>query len=115
MKVEVRTFVFLETKVDTITLISTVLASIKTANQLFSLCLGCPPLAGSIDNGYKHGSGSVEGSLAWFSCKDGYSLMGNKYLYCNEKGHWNGTTPSCLKGTVNPRRFSLLVHHFFSF
>ncbi|XP_020611644.1 E-selectin-like isoform X2 [Orbicella faveolata] len=57
----------------------------------------CPPLAGSIDNGYKHGSGTVEGSLAWFSCKDGYSLVGNQYLYCNEKGHWNGTTPSCLK------------------
>jgi len=99
VKVEARIFAFLETKVDGIMLISTVFDKHKTL--FFFRYLDCPSLAGSIDNGYKHGSGTVEGSLAWFSCKDGYSLVGNQYLYCNEKGHWNGTTPSCLKGTVN--------------
>lgn len=57
----------------------------------------CPSLASGIDNGFKHGLGSVEGSLVWFSCASGYSLEGNKYLYCDEKGQWNGTIPSCLK------------------
>ena len=61
----------------------------------------CPSLAAGIENGYKHGRGSVEGSLVWFSCANGYSLEGNKYLYCDENGQWNGTTPSCLKGKLS--------------
>lgn len=92
---------FLEREVDVIMSINNVSGKHENLSQLFPLCLDCPSLADSIDNGYKHGSGSVEGSMAWFSCQDGFSLIGNQYLYCNEKGYWNGTTPSCLKGTVN--------------
>lgn len=87
------------------------LISTVSEHLFFSLCLDCSPLAGSIDNGYQHGTGSVEGSLVWFSCIDGYSLNGNQYLHCNDKGNWNGTTPSCLKGTVNSGRFSL--HYYY--
>nr|XP_058948028.1 protein mesh-like [Pocillopora verrucosa] len=67
-------------------------------NSSLPTCLiECPSLAAGMDNGYKHGRGSVEGSSVWFSCANGYSLEGNKYLYCDENGQWNGTTPSCLK------------------
>ena len=63
---------------------------------LFSLCvfpsIEYPFLATGIDNGYKPGRGSVEGSSVWFS-----SLEGNKYLYGDEDGRWNGTIRSCLK------------------
>ena len=59
---------------------------------VFFPLIECPFLATGIDNGYKHGRGSVEGSSVWFS-----SLEGNKYLYGDEDGQWNDTIRSCLK------------------
>ena len=45
------------------------------------------PLTGACtENGYKHSRGSVEGSLVLFSCANGYSLEGNKYLEGDENG-----------------------------
>ena len=63
---------------------------------VFFPLIECPFLATGIDNGYKHGRRSVEGSSVWFS-----SLEGNKYLYSDEDGQWNGTIRSCLKGKLN--------------
>ena len=59
---------------------------------VFFPLIECPFLATGRDNGYKRGRGSVEGSSVWFS-----SLEGNKYLYGDEDGQWNGTIRSCLK------------------
>ncbi|XP_053391178.1 CUB and sushi domain-containing protein 3-like [Mercenaria mercenaria] len=36
------------------------------------------------------------GSIAFFSCEEGYSLYGNSKRHCSKKGVWNNTSPSCI-------------------
>ena len=67
----------------------------------------CPSLPSSISQGFINGSGSVEGSLYSFNCKQGYSLVGDKNLYCTEEGKWNASIPICLKGTLQSHRFGI--------
>ncbi|XP_073244634.1 uncharacterized protein [Porites lutea] len=67
-------------------------------NASVPVCLKeCPSLPSSISQGFINGSGSVEGSLYSFSCEYGYSLMGEKNLYCTAEGRWNASIPICLK------------------
>ena len=70
--------------------------------------LECPVLPPSIKHGYVNGSGSVQGSLYRFSCKRGYSLVGETKLYCTAEGKWNASIPICLKGTQ--RLWSLIMY-----
>ena len=56
----------------------------------------------------KPGNGSVEcegkslGSMCFFSCNDGYSLIGNEDTLCTQTGEytseWNLHVPICVKG-----------------
>lgn len=39
------------------------------------------------------------GAKAKFSCRDGYTLVGNRYIECRF-GNWSGETPKCEEGTV---------------
>ena len=58
----------------------------------------CPQLPPSIANGFVNGEGSIRGSIFIFKCQQGYSLIGQRTLYCTDKGKWNGSIPICLKG-----------------
>lgn len=58
----------------------------------------CPLLASSIPNGVRNGTGSVEGSHHYFTCNEGFSLVGRNTLFCNDEGKWNGSVPTCVIG-----------------
>ena len=67
----------------------------------------CPLLPSSIPNGVSNGSGSVEGSHHYFTCDEGFSLVGRNTLSCNDEGKWNGSVPTCVIG--KPPRLLILV------
>ncbi|XP_038050592.1 sushi, von Willebrand factor type A, EGF and pentraxin domain-containing protein 1-like isoform X2 [Patiria miniata] len=46
--------------------------------------------------------GDQSGSVAVFSCYDGYLLIGSKYLACRQDGQWNATIPSCSAVYCSP-------------
>ena len=77
---------------------------LHTTVTLFYISLECPSLPPSVRHGFVNGTGSVEGSLYSFNCKQGYSLVGEKNLYCTEKGRWNASIPICLKGALQSHR-----------
>lgn len=70
--------------------------------MLISLVCGdlseCPILPSSIAHGFINGSGSLEGARYHFSCKSGYSLIGDDTLVCTDAGVWNASLPICLIG-----------------
>ncbi|XP_068694477.1 uncharacterized protein [Montipora foliosa] len=69
-----------------------------TWNASMPVCLiECPQLPPSIANGFVNGEGSIHGSIFIFKCQQGYSLIGQRTLYCTDKGKWNGSIPICLK------------------
>ena len=70
----------------------------KLCNGYSLLPSDCPTLRLSLPNGMVSGTGSVEGSYYYFSCKKHYSLLGANTLFCNKKGTWNGSVPACFKG-----------------
>ena len=70
----------------------------KLCNGYFLLPSDCPTLPLSLPNGMVSGTGSVEGSYYYFSCQKHYSLLGANTLFCNKKGTWNGSVPTCFKG-----------------
>ncbi|XP_053715495.1 sushi, von Willebrand factor type A, EGF and pentraxin domain-containing protein 1 isoform X1 [Synchiropus splendidus] len=46
-------------------------------------------------NGIVDVQGLMYLSKALYSCRTGYSLVGNSTILCGEKGHWIGNVPSC--------------------
>ena len=66
-----------------------------------SIVTDCPDLPSSIPNGKGNGTGFVEGSKHHFTCDEGYSLVGQRALHCNNTGAWNGSVPVCLIGSVS--------------
>lgn len=40
------------------------------------------------------------GAKAKFSCRDGYTLVGDQYTECRY-GNWSGETPKCDEGIFN--------------
>ena len=67
----------------------------------------CPLLPSSIPNGVSNGTGSVEGSHHYFTCDEGFSLVGTNTLFCNDEGKWNGSVPTCVIG--KPASLLILV------
>ena len=67
----------------------------------------CPLLPSSIPNGVRNGTGLVEGSHHYFTCNEGFSLVGRNTLLCNDEGKWNGSVPTCVIG--KPARLLILV------
>ncbi|KAL9985251.1 hypothetical protein ACROYT_G007629 [Oculina patagonica] len=60
----------------------------------------CLPF-GSFENGHAHGNGTSVGSLYWFTCAKGFTLIGSNTILCGKDGQWNGTLPKCSKDTVS--------------
>ncbi|XP_065188526.1 sushi, von Willebrand factor type A, EGF and pentraxin domain-containing protein 1-like [Sycon ciliatum] len=54
----------------------------------------CPALCGP-DNGRLHGRRRFVGSIARFSCAQGYRLTGDRERVCNSSLRWTGTHPTC--------------------
>ena len=54
----------------------------------------CPPLQ-SPANGLVVQLGSDTGSVARYSCDEGYTLDGNAVRVCQSSGEWSGTDPTC--------------------
>ncbi|XP_060561585.1 furin-like protease kpc-1 isoform X2 [Ruditapes philippinarum] len=54
-------------------------------------------------NGEVSLNGTVYGSVAEFTCNDGYNLTdGDEMVTCDEDGKWNGTIPICRKACRTP-------------
>jgi len=59
-------------------------------------CLPVQPL----ENGHVRGSGTNVGSRYWFTCNEGFTLIGSSIILCENDGQWNGTLPNCFEDTV---------------
>ena len=46
-------------------------------------------------NGNVGAASTTFGSLAVYSCNDGYELVGSNMRECQANGTWSGVTPSC--------------------
>ena len=56
--------------------------------------LECEDLA-SPANGQVTLNGTAFGSIAIYSCDDGYVLNGNEMRICQSSGEWSGDEPTC--------------------
>lgn len=73
--------------------------------------LNCPNLT-SPDDGSVSQTGSVPGSVAAYSCSDGFTLVGAETVTCLENGFWSNAPPKCrCKGTV--KQITVRQHFFF--
>jgi hypothetical protein len=76
------------------------LAGIKGNLQLEppAFCSGCPELP-KITDGIAETNGTEPGTVALFSCKRGYRMIGATSAVCNKRGIWQlslGHKPTCL-------------------
>ena len=46
-------------------------------------------------NGEVDQPGNSVGTMASYSCKDGFELIGDKTRTCQENGEWSGMAPTC--------------------
>ncbi|XP_045205733.2 CUB and sushi domain-containing protein 3-like [Mercenaria mercenaria] len=54
------------------------------------------------------------GSIAFFSCEEGYNLYGNSERHCSKEGVWNNTSPSCIIkdcGTLTDPENGLVIYN----
>ena len=57
----------------------------------------CPALE-STGNGTITGNGNQPGDKVTFKCDDGYSIVGENVLTCQENGAWSSGKPTCQEG-----------------
>ncbi|ELT94722.1 hypothetical protein CAPTEDRAFT_112484, partial [Capitella teleta] len=57
------------------------------------------PTNGDIDGT----SPAIFGTVATFSCDDGFSLNGNSEIICQANGKWSGSKPSCVCKMLPPQ------------
>ena len=81
----------------------------RTSDPTTRTCLssgswsGRAPVCGPVDcgaltaptNGNVGAASTTFGSLAVYSCNDGFMLVGSNMRECQSNGTWSGTTPSC--------------------
>lgn len=58
--------------------------------------VSCPTLS-EIQDGFVDISGNTVGSVAAYSCNQGFELIGKRKRTCQENGLWSSTEPSCRK------------------
>jgi hypothetical protein len=63
--------------------------------QLFSANVSLCPTLSNPKNGFYQVPNYFPESIAIFSCFDGYEILGDSLLYCNNQYQWNGTAPIC--------------------
>ncbi|XP_052796583.1 sushi, von Willebrand factor type A, EGF and pentraxin domain-containing protein 1-like isoform X2 [Mya arenaria] len=65
-------------------------------------------------------NGTTYESVGVFYCDDGYDLIGDDTVYCQDSGEWNGTTPVCsikkcpVPGTINNGQVNFTAFEFMS-
>ncbi|XP_075052293.1 zona pellucida sperm-binding protein 3 receptor-like [Mixophyes fleayi] len=57
---------------------------------------------GEVQNGEIKMEDNKFKSKAFFSCNDGYKLVGNTYRECMEDGRWSGSIPTCNSSCPDP-------------
>ena len=61
----------------------------------FCLAISCAnvsiPRKGSVNS-----TNTVLGTVLYFTCDNGYSLVGNSFIQCQKDGQWSGMFPLCL-------------------
>jgi hypothetical protein len=70
---------------------------------------GSAPTCGPVDcgalmapmNGNVGAASTTFGSLAVYSCNDGFTLIGSNMRECQASGTWSGTTPTCSPDVVD--------------
>lgn len=64
-----------------------------------SSVITCPPLP-SPDNGQVNTPSQEVGSVANYSCNEGYNLEGVETRTCLQDGSWSGDPPVCTPGRL---------------
>ena len=72
---------------------------------------GSPPTADP--NGTVDALTTTIGSVATYTCNDGYDLVGNTTLTCQADGTWGGTAPTCDRELT--KCVSLRTVYYFQF
>ena len=62
--------------------------------KIISLARGCQNLP-KPENGNVEVTSTVVGTVATYSCNDGFKLVGNENRVCRPNGQWSGVAPSC--------------------
>ena len=55
----------------------------------------CGPLTSPLAGLVSHTNGTTFGSMATYSCNNGYNLIGNVSRTCGAEGEWTGSEPMC--------------------
>ena len=53
------------------------------------------------DNGVVEFTSTIFGSIATYTCNEGFVLNGNKKRECTVTGKWSGIEPSCYRKIQN--------------
>ena len=61
-------------------------------------------------NGYVTLEGTTEGSVANYSCEQGYRLFGRDQRTCHQNAEWSGTQPRCMDGEFKHNTMSLSIY-----
>ena len=52
-------------------------------------------------------NGTTAGSVAVYTCNNGFLLVGNEVRVCMNEGNWNGSIPQCIPIPQEPGMYSL--------
>ena len=75
--------------------------------MFITIAIDCGPLLPPVD-GTVNVSGTVYGSVAYYSCNDNYLLIGLRTRLCSSYGTWTGTNPVCKsKGKVDTYNYPM--------
>ena len=64
------------------------------------------PIKRELENGVVTASGIRLGSTAYYTCNDGYTLVGPAIRECLITGTWSGYTPVCVANNTNTSKIN---------
>ena len=71
----------------------------------------------SLENGLVIGSGNFEGDQIRFVCDETYTLVGEEFLKCTNRGIWNASEPICSgkRAIIKNFLYYILIYIYKSF
>ena len=82
----------------------------EICNYVFSVVVSCGPAPDAPANGQRSVSSTTFQSTVTYTCKQGYTLQGDKNRTCMANGHWSGRAPTCNRKLLAIRCSTIDIH-----